>query len=163
MEKRSVVYQKIENLSGVTLIKKLKTLFRSMISYVDFRIEEIKHDPTPEQIQSDWAQTVNTKKDFIKNKPVIPAAQVQSDWEVIDEESKSFIKNKPTIPTVPAQVQADWNLTETANKGFIKNKPKLFTAADLATGDVPITLKDSAGKKYTLTVGDDGVLSAVAQ
>ena len=49
-----------------------------------------------EQIQSDWAQSDSSKKDFIKNKPEIPAEQVQSDWAQTSASSKSFIKNKPT-------------------------------------------------------------------
>lgn len=159
---RNVIFQRIANFKTSSLKKQLQFLFRSVIGYVDGRFADFKPD-TVAQEQANWTEATTTSPAFIKNKPTIPAAQVQSDWGVTDEASKSFIKNKPTIPTVPAQVQADWNLTDSANKGFIKNKPKLFTAADLATGDVPITLKDSAGKKYTLTVGTDGTLTATAQ
>lgn len=53
------------------------------------------------QIQSDWNQSDNSTKDYIKNKPSIPAAQIQSDWNQSDDSKKDFIKNKPTIPTVP--------------------------------------------------------------
>ena len=52
------------------------------------------------QIQSDWNQSDNTKKDYIKNKPTIPAAQIQSDWSQADNTKLDFIKNKPSIPTV---------------------------------------------------------------
>ena len=52
------------------------------------------------QIQSDWNQSDNTKKDYIKNKPSIPAAQVQSDWNESNTSSKAYIANKPTIPDV---------------------------------------------------------------
>lgn len=53
------------------------------------------------QIQSDWSQSDNTAKDFIKNKPTIPAAQVNSDWNA--SSGVAQILNKPTIPTVPVQ------------------------------------------------------------
>lgn len=36
----------------------------------------------------------------LTNKPTIPAAQIQSDWTQSDNTKKDFIKNKPTIPTV---------------------------------------------------------------
>ena len=31
-----------------------------------------------ENVQSDWNEADNTKPDYIKNKPTIPAAQIQS-------------------------------------------------------------------------------------
>lgn len=49
-------------------------------------------------VQSDWAQTDDTADDYIKNKPVIPAAQVNADWDAVSGVSQ--ILNKPTIPTV---------------------------------------------------------------
>lgn len=48
------------------------------------------------QIQSDWNQSDNTKKDYIKNKPSIPAAQVNSDWNA--NSGVAQILNKPSIP-----------------------------------------------------------------
>ena len=33
--------------------------------------------------------------------PLIPQAQIQSDWDQADNTKKDYIKNKPTIPTVP--------------------------------------------------------------
>ena len=48
------------------------------------------------QIQSDWNQSDNTAKDFIKNKPSIPAAQVNSDWNA--NSGVAQILNKPSIP-----------------------------------------------------------------
>lgn len=60
--------------------------------------EDLDNLPTipAAQIQSDWNQSDNTKKDFIKNKPTIPAAQIQSDWNQSDTTAKDYIKNKPT-------------------------------------------------------------------
>lgn len=73
------------------------------------------------QIQSDWSQSDNTKKDYIKNKPTIPAAQVQSNWNESDTNSKAYIQNKPTIPA--AQVNADWNAA--SGVAAILNKPTI--------------------------------------
>ena len=57
------------------------------------------------QIQSDWGQTDNTQKDFIKNKPTIPAAQVNSDWNA--SSGVAEILNKPTIPDELADLLDD--------------------------------------------------------
>ena len=73
------------------------------------------------QIQSDWEQSDNSKKDYIKNKPTIPAAQIQSDWNEADNTKADYIKNKPSIPA--AQVNSDWNADSGAAE--ILNKPDL--------------------------------------
>lgn len=46
--------------------------------------------------------TVATTGDYddLENKPTIPAAQVQSDWTESDNTKKSYIKNKPNLATV---------------------------------------------------------------
>lgn len=44
------------------------------------------------QIQADWAQTITTAKDFIKNKPVI----AQANWNETNSNAPGFILNKPT-------------------------------------------------------------------
>ena len=36
----------------------------------------------------------------LNNKPTIPAAQIQSDWNQSDNTKKDFIKNKPSIPSI---------------------------------------------------------------
>jgi len=73
--------------------------------------------------------TVATSGDYddLTNKPTIPAAQIQSDWNQSDNTQKDFIKNKPTIPS--AQIQSDWNQSDNTQKDFIKNKPTLGTAS----------------------------------
>ena len=53
------------------------------------------------KIQSDWSQSDNTKRDFIKNKPTIPAAQIQADWNQSNTSALDYIKNKPAIPATP--------------------------------------------------------------
>lgn len=75
------------------------------------------------QIQSDWNQSDNTKVDYIKNKPSIPAAQIQSDWNQSDNTQVDYIKNKPTIPA--AQVNSDWNAS--SGVAQILNKPSMTT------------------------------------
>ena len=72
----------------------------------------------------------------LDDKPTIPAAQIQSDWNQSDNTAKDFIKNKPAIPA--AQIQSDWNQTNTAAKDFIKNKPVIPTSIG-GLGDVNIT------------------------
>ena len=49
-------------------------------------------------VQSDWNQTTTTAKDYIKNKPTIPAAQVNADWNA--SSGVAQILNKPTLTTV---------------------------------------------------------------
>ncbi|MBQ1570461.1 MAG: hypothetical protein IIZ78_04995, partial [Clostridiales bacterium] len=95
------------------------------------------------QVQSDWNQTDSSEVDYIKNKPVIPAAQ-QSDWDQTDSSAIDFIKNKPTLatvatsgdyddltnkPIIPAAQQSDWAQTDSSAIDFIKNKPTLATVA----------------------------------
>ena len=132
-----------------------------------------------EQIQSDWNQSDNTAKDFIKNrpsipaaqvnadwnassgvaqilnKPTIPAAQIQSDWNQSDNTAKDFIKNKPTIPVVTPQEQADWNESDTESPAYIQNKPTIPAAqiqSDWNQSDN--SAKDFIKNKPTLFSGD---------
>lgn len=68
----------------------------------------------------DWAQTDETKADFIKNKPVIltedevktlidnnQEVQIQSNWNQNDETQLDYIKNKPIIPSAISQLTDD--------------------------------------------------------
>lgn len=93
------------------------------------------------QIQSDWSQTDELQRDFIKNKPSIPNPQIQSDWAQTNVMSLDFIKNKPTIPA--AQVPSDWDAT--AGVSRILNKPTLFSGnyADLSGAPVLSTVATS--------------------
>lgn len=95
--------------------------------------------------QADWAQANSAAKDFIKNKPTIPASQVQSDWAQANPALVDFIKNKPNLatvattgnyndlnnkPTIPAaQIQSDWAQTNSSSVDFIKNKPAAMSQA----------------------------------
>lgn len=114
-------YTKIKESTISAFFSKLKAAFWpkadvTNITLADVAVtgdyDDLSNKPTiPDaQIQSDWNQSDNTKKDYIKNKPTIPAAQVQSDWNESDTSSKAYIANKPTIPTVPTistDIQAD--------------------------------------------------------
>lgn len=73
------------------------------------------------QEQADWNQSDNTKVDYIKNKPTIPAAQVNADWNA--DSGVAQILNKPTIPA--AQVNADWEAESGVSQ--ILNKPTIPT------------------------------------
>ncbi len=75
--------------SNGNLVDSGKTLGKSVPSDAEFT-----------DTQSDWNQTTTTAKDYIKNKPTIPAAQIQSDWNQTNTSAKDYIKNKPTIPSV---------------------------------------------------------------
>lgn len=75
--------------------------------------------------QSDWNQTLNTAKDYIKNKPIIPSAQIQSDWNQSNNVLLDYIKNKPSIPS--AQIQSDWTQTNNVSLDYIKNKPSALS------------------------------------
>ena len=73
------------------------------------------------QIQSDWDQSDNTKKDFIKNKPTIPAAQVNSDWNSASWVSQ--ILNKPTLWTAASKNTwtSSWNVPVLDSNGKLDN------------------------------------------
>lgn len=139
----------------------------------------------------------------LSNKPTIPAAQIQSDWNQTNDEAKDFIKNKPTIPTVPtnvsaftndagyltqhqdisgkansadlatvatsgsyndlnnkptipaAQIQSDWNQTDNTAKDFIKNKPTIVPAEVEIVADDTATI--AANTKIVIEEDTDGL------
>ena len=82
------------------------------------------------QIQSDWAQTDNTKVDYIKNKPTIPDAvsgtNDGTNWTSLT--IGSVTKNIPSGGGA-AQIQSDWTQTDNTQVDYIKNKPSLATVA----------------------------------
>ena len=74
------------------------------------------------QVQSDWNQATDTAKDFIKNKPTIPAAQVQSDWNQATATEKDFIKNKPSVVSPGNFTDTDhveWDISNTPETGAV--------------------------------------------
>ena len=96
------------------------------------------------QVQSDWNQTDDFQRDFIKNKPSIPAAQIQSDWAQTDVYSADFIKNKPSIPA--AQVPSDWDAVSGAAR--ILNKPSLFSGDYADLNGAPVLAEVATSGSY---------------
>lgn len=91
-------------------------------------------DLTPYAESADLATVATTGSyDDLTDKPTIPAAQVQSDWTESDNTKKSYIKNKPTIPS--GQVQSDWAQDDSTEVDFIKNKPTLANVATSGSYD----------------------------
>lgn len=84
------------------------------------------------QEQADWNQSDDTKANYIKNKPSIPAAQVNADWDAT--EGVAQILNKPTIPTVN-------NATLTLKQGTTT----LGTFTANASTDVEVTIPAGGG------------------
>lgn len=126
-------------INGVTLTGN-KTTGDLNINYNDL---QDKPSIPSAQIQSDWDQVDNTKPDFVKNKPSIPAnlSDLRDDAShrtVTDTEKATWngksdfsgnyndLDNKPIIPN--AQVQADWDQTDTDAVDYIKNKPNIPAA-----------------------------------
>ena len=72
--------------------------------------------------------TVATSGDYddLSNKPTIPNAQIQSDWNQTDNTAKDFIKNKPTIPVVQevpsklSNLQNDKNFLESPKYDYVE-------------------------------------------
>ena len=70
--------------------------------------EDSTHRVVTDAEKTTWNNKSNFSGSYndLTDKPTIPAEQVQSDWNQTDNSSKDFIKNKPTIPTVPTNVSA---------------------------------------------------------
>ncbi len=164
-------------INGVTL-QGNKTTGDLNISYNDL---QNKPSIPSAQIQSDWDQTDNSKVDYIKNKPSIPANlsdlnddsshrtvsdTEKSTWNGKSDFSGSYtdLTDKPTIPD--PQVQADWNQTDVDAPDYIKNKPSVPSGqvqSDWAqtTSTEPDYIKNkpslgSAASKNVSSTGDAG-------
>lgn len=98
------------------------------------------------QIQSDWTQADNTKKDYIKNKPSL--ATVATTWAYSDLSwtptlaavatswSYNDLSNKPTIPTVN-------NATLTIQKNWTTIKTFTANASTDVTANISVPTKTS--------------------
>lgn len=91
------------------------------------------------QIQSDWEQSDNTAKDYIKNKPSIPAAQVQADWNESDNTKADYIKNKPTIPDISGKEDTANKVTSLSSSSTDTEYPSAKAVYDVV-GDVESAL-----------------------
>lgn len=100
-------------------------------------------------LQSDWTQSDNTARDFIKNKPTIPAAQVKSDWN--STTGLSEILNKPTIPNLAAVAQ---NILPTTDVTYDLGSPaKRFRDLYLSGSTIDLGGKTLSISGGTLSVG----------
>lgn len=108
--------------------------------------DDLQNKPTiPDaQIQSDWSQTDNTKKDFIKNKPTIPAAQVNADWTA--SSGVAEILNKPTLGTAAAK---DYTASVTQSSTDLVTSGAVWTAIDNLPE--PMVFKGTLGTGGTIT------------
>lgn len=130
-------------------------------------------DNTSTYVEADELATVATSGSYtdLINKPTIPAAQIQSDWAQSDNTKKDYIKNKPNLatvatsgsyndlsgkPTIPAaQVNSDWNAS--SGVAEILNKPSLATVATTgAYSDLTGTPTIPTVNNATLTVTQNG-------
>lgn len=104
------------------------------------------------QIQSDWNQSDNTAKDYIKNKPSIPAAQVNSDWNA--NSGVAQILNKPTIPSKTSDLQNDSGFLTTESEPLFVNSPAAgITSSNISTWNGKadnMTEVTSAATTYTI-------------
>jgi hypothetical protein len=108
---------------------------------------DLMNKPTipPEQVQSDWNQTLNTSIEYIKNKPTLFSGNYNdlTNKPSLFDGTWTSLTGKPTLATVatsgiyndllkkpiipPAQVQSDWNQINNTSLDYIKNKPTLFS------------------------------------
>ena len=108
--------------------------------------ENILVEANTPQIQSDWDQTDNTQKDFIKNKPTIPDAQVNSDWTA--SSGVAEILHKPTLGTASALDVAE-NGDATTSQVVKGNDTRLTDSRNAA--DVYSWAKAENKPSYTAT------------
>jgi hypothetical protein len=110
-------------------------------------LPDTTHIPV-DPVQADWDETDNTKLDYIKNKPTIPAAQVNSDWNA--SSGVAEILNKPNLATVATS--GDYN--------DLSNKPTIPTVDNsIASGNmnavtsnaVALAISEGIKRKWTET------------
>ena len=106
------------------------------------------------QVQSDWAETDNTKKSYIQNKPDL---DIYATIETVTSVS-SVLQNE--IDNIPEQVQSDWTETDTADPAYILHKPEV---QDIYAGQ-NITLTETASGLEISSYGTDtSAVSAIAE
>ncbi len=71
-------------------------------------------DKTAWNGKSDFSGSYNDLTD----KPTIPAAQIQSDWNQTDNTSKDYIKNKPDVTSIFTGTQAEWDQLTSEQKSL---------------------------------------------
>ena len=114
----------------------------------------------------DWAQTDETKADYIKNKPTLlteenvieligehgSAPQVQSDWNQIDETQPDYIKNKPsTLSALPeVSEEDDGKIVEVEDGAYV-----LKDIASSSIGTYVQTVVDGALDEIDTLIGGE--------
>ena len=120
-------------------------------------IEQVSASIPGAQIQSDWNQSDNTKKDYIKNKPDLSVYATNATVS-----SVSGILNTK-IETVSAsivpQVQSDWTEDDNTRVDFIKNKPIEY---DLIGGQNVSVIVSGTNVIISSTAGGDVTESELA-
>jgi len=108
-----------------------------------------------ENVQPNWNETDETKDDFIKGKPTIPAAQVQADYAQTDSSAIDFIKGKPSLAAVAT----------TGAYSDLSGKPVLDNfATDLRKTPLCVTIADSTAMqrvRWWRVAGTSGAYSGV--
>ena len=85
-------------------------------------IEQVSASIPGAQIQSDWNQTDNTKKDYIKNKPDLSVYATNATVSSVSGILNTKIETVSAAMPDP-QIQSDWTEDDNTRVDFIKNKP----------------------------------------
>ena len=103
------------------------------------------------QVNSDWNAVSGVAQ--ILNKPTIPAAQIQSDWTQTSNLSKDFIKNKPALFSGSyTDLTNKPTLSVVASSGSyldLTNKPALFSGSYADLTNVPAFATVSTTGSYS--------------
>ena len=85
-------------------------------------IEQVSASIPGAQIQSDWNQSDNTKKDYIKNKPDLSVYATNATVSSVSGILNTKIETVSAAMPDP-QIQSDWTEDDNTRVDFIKNKP----------------------------------------
>ena len=122
------------------------------------KVDYIKNKPDLSiYAQSSDLATVATSGDYddLTNKPTIPAAQIQSDWNQTDNTAKDFIKNKPWVPVYTENETPYQIRTAPANNNRCLEKLVGVSCAFnqlVNTGDTSINT--TSGRKYLTKINN---------
>jgi hypothetical protein len=148
-----------QGLSGVELERNL-LVYRALVLSLNLSLNSIppESDVVPEeQIQSDWAQTNNTLKDFIKNKPTTftPTAHTHDDRYYTETEIDLALSSKSnTGHTHTSSNISDFQTTVSLNSNVAANTAARHThnnktILDAITEAFTVTLKTAYDSTVT--------------
>ena len=115
-------------------------------------------------VRDNQGNTLTTLLAAKANSSDVPAAQIQSDWDQTDNTAKDYIKNKPTIPTIPTNVSTFTNDAGylTSHQSIAGKADKIAVASTApANGLLPetmYTLGTIASMTLDTTGTDDGYM-----